>query len=204
MDAAGVLTLLSEPMRSANEAGDNDHAEPLLSFSDEVVGDPLAQLDRPAALTCITEQRYAVKVAARIVPEAVADSLKTGAVKGRRPAPAKGVIVTRANLECDAKAAGLADTAVSELLRRRHAQSCERPGRNRRAADNARIPEGLDEGAERLFSDIAGAAKRLEIEPPTPIRTEPPRAEAGAMDARKRLPCTQSEDWEIGQIARLL
>jgi hypothetical protein len=125
LDAADVLTLLSEPMRSANEAGHNDHADPLLSFSDEVVGDDLAQLDRPGALTCITEQRYAVKVAARIVPEAVADPLKTGAVKGRRPAPAKGVIVTPANLECDAKAASLADTAVSELHRRRHAQSCE-------------------------------------------------------------------------------
>lgn len=199
-----MLALLSEPMRLAHEAGDDDHTEPLLSFSDEVVGDALAQLDGPAALTCITEQRYAVKVAARIVPEAVAHPLEAGAVKGRRPAPAKGVIVTRANPECDAKAASLADTAVSELHRRRHAQSRERPGRNRRAADDARIPEGLDECAERLFSEIAGAARRLEIEPATPIRSEPPRAEACAMDARERLPWTQSEDWETGQIARLL
>jgi hypothetical protein len=87
LDAADVLTLLSEPMRSANEAGHNDHADPLLSFSDEVVGDDLAQLDRPGALTCITEQRYAVKVAARIVPEAVADPLK--------PAPSKAAAQRR-------------------------------------------------------------------------------------------------------------
>lgn len=191
-------------MRSANDTGHDDHTEPLLSFSYEIVGDALAPRDRPVSFTNVPEQRDAPKVAAWIVTEAVADPEKAGAVKGLRPALAEGVIITGANLERDAKAASLADTAVSELQRRRRAQSRKRPGRNQRAADDARIPEDLDEGTERLFSEIASAARRLEIETATAIRTEPPGARAGAMDARQRLPGTQSENGETGQLARLL
>jgi hypothetical protein len=108
-----------------NVTGNDDDAEPLLSFSYELVGNAFAQLDRPVTLARVPEERYASKVTSLIVTEAVADPQKACIVKGLGPAVAERVIVTGANLECDAKAASLADTAVSELHRRRHAQSCE-------------------------------------------------------------------------------
>jgi hypothetical protein len=165
---------------------EDSDAEPALHGDDQGGIDRGRCRDGPRGRAGQAEERDADGTLGRVMAQAIADAGKAGVSERLRPLLGPGVVLAGVDRGGDAEGASSPSGAVGQLYWAFHVEGRDSAPGNVGILNERRVPKDFDEGSDRLLGEIAGAARRGEVEAAGLVVREPPGPAIVAVDADER------------------